>query len=266
MKAEGGGNATASTIHATPSAFRPLPSALSALAANLAAARTRIAAAAAAAGRDAEAVTLVAVTKYARDEWVRGLLELGVRDLGENRPRQLTERAETFPARSFAGDGGPVRWHQIGQVQRNKVRKLLPAAFLTHSVDSAKLLSAIDRTADEEGLTPQVLLQANVSGEASKSGFAPDELRDLFAARLDRFPHLNVRGLMTMAPAAVPGEVDRIARPVFAGLRDLRDELGGSEALPILSMGMSGDFEAAIAEGATHVRLGSVLYDGLDEG
>ena len=238
---------------------------------NLAAARARIAAAATAAGRDPGAVTLVAVTKYARDEWVRGLLELGVRDLGENRPQQLTERAETFPARSFAGDGGPVRWHQIGQVQRNKVRKLLPAAFLTHSVDSEKLLSAIDRTACEEGPVfhgdwPEVLLQANVSGEASKSGFAPDELRDLFAAGLDRFPHLNVRGLMTMAPAADSEEVDAVARPVFAGLRDLRDELGGGEALPILSMGMSGDFEAAIAEGATHVRLGSVLYAGLGGG
>ncbi|NNJ26670.1 YggS family pyridoxal phosphate-dependent enzyme [Alienimonas chondri] len=225
---------------------------------NLSAARRRIAAAATAAGRDPGDVTLVAVTKYARDEWVRGLLDLGVRDLGENRPQQLTERADLLPA------DPPVRWHQIGQVQRNKVRKLLPAAFLTHSVDSEKLLAAIDRIAGEEGLTPQVLLQANVSGEDSKSGFTPNELRALFAAGFDRFPHVRVRGLMTMAPAAESDEVDAVARPVFAGLRELRDELGGSERLPVLSMGMSGDFEPAIAEGATHVRLGSLLYAGLD--
>ena len=220
---------------------------------NLAAARDRIAAAAAAAGRDPADVTLVAVTKYATPEQVRGLLDLGVRDLGENRPRQLEERAAELTA------DPPVRWHQIGQVQRNKVRKLLPAACLTHSVDSEKLLAAIDRVAGEEGLRPKVLLQANVTGEATKSGFAPDALRELFAAGLDRFPRVSVRGLMTMAPAADPGEVDAVARPAFAALRELRDELGGEDALPILSMGMSGDFEAAISEGATHVRLGSVL-------
>ncbi|MFH5804796.1 YggS family pyridoxal phosphate-dependent enzyme [Alienimonas sp. DA493] len=225
---------------------------------NLAAVRDRIAAAATAAGRDPDAVTLVAVTKYARDEWVRGLLDLGVRDLGENRPQQLTERAERFAA------DPPVRWHQIGQLQRNKVQKLLPAAFLTHSVDSEKLLARIERVAAEDGRAPAVLLQANVSGEESKSGFTPDALRDLFAAGLDRFPHVTVRGLMTMAPAAAPDAVEAVARPTFAGLRELRDELGGAEPLPILSMGMSGDFEPAIAEGATHVRLGSVLYEGLD--
>ncbi|QDT15261.1 YggS family pyridoxal phosphate-dependent enzyme [Alienimonas californiensis] len=233
---------------------------MDALAANLAAVRERIAAAATAAGRAPDAVTLIAVTKYARDEWVRGLLDLGVRDLGENRPQQLTERAETFTAQP------PVRWHQIGQLQRNKVQKLLPAAFLTHSVDSETLLARIERVAAEEGLVPAVLLQANVSGEDSKSGFTPDALRALWDAGLDRFPHVRVRGLMTMAPAAAPDAVEAVARPVFAGLRTLRDELGGAEALPMLSMGMSGDFEPAIAEGATHVRLGSVLYAGLAEG
>ena len=234
---------------------------LSPLQSNLAAVRERIAAAAIAAGREPDGVTLVAVTKYADDAQVRGLLGLGVRDLGENRPQQLVERAERF------AEDPPVRWHQIGQLQRNKVRKLLPAARLTHSVDSEKLLAAIDRVAGEEGPVfpdggPAVLLQANVSGEASKSGFAPDALRRLWERGPDRFPHVAVRGLMTLAPAAEPGGVEAVARPVFAGLRELRDELGGAGRLPILSMGMSGDFEAAIAEGATHVRLGSVLLDG----
>ncbi len=147
------------------------------------------------------------MTKYARDEWVRDLLDLGVRDLGENRPQQLTERAA-----AFASDP-PVRWHQIGQLQRNKVRKLLPAASLTHSVDGEKLLSAINRVAGEEDLNPAVLLQVNVSGEESKGGFTPDAVRDLFAAgppcgSNGRFPHVIVRGLMTMAPAAEPDDVD----------------------------------------------------------
>jgi pyridoxal phosphate enzyme (YggS family) len=232
---------------------------LSPLAANLAAARERIAAAATAAGREPSEVTLVAVTKYARNAWVRGLLDLGVRDLGENRPQQLAERAAAFCAQP------PVRWHQIGQVQRNKVRKLLPATALTHSIDSEKLLATVDRVAGEEGLRPAVLLQVNVSGEDSKGGFTPDALRALWDAGLDRFPHTTVRGLMTMAPAATPETVDAVARPAFAGLRQLRDELGGPDVWPILSMGMSGDFEPAIAEGATHVRLGSLLYAGLED-
>lgn len=153
-----------------------------------------------------------------------------------------------------------MRWHQIGQVQRNKVRKLLPAAALVHSVDSEKLLAAVDNAAGEENRTARVLLQANVTGEASKNGFAPDALRELWDRGPDRFPHVEIRGLMTMAPLAeTPAAVDALARPAFAALRELRDELGGPDRLPILSMGMSGDFEAAVAEGSTHVRLGSVL-------
>ena len=239
---------------------------MSAVAENLAAARDRVAAAARAAGRDPAAVTLVAVTKYATDEQVAALLAAGARDLGENRPRQLADRAERFAEGSDDPPG--VRWHQIGQVQRNKVRKYLPAAALTHSVDSEKLLAVLDRVAGEEGLTARVLLQANVSGEASKSGFGPDELRALWNRGADRFPHVEVRGLMTLAPLperdedrADPAAVAALARPVFAGLRELRDELGGEDRLPELSMGMSGDFEAAIAEGATLVRLGSALLN-----
>ena len=224
---------------------------------NLAAARGRLAAAAAAAGRDAADVTLVAVTKYATAEQVEALLAAGARDLGENRPLQLVERAETYAATPG------VRWHQIGQVQRNKARKLLPAVSLIHSVDSEKLLTAIDRAAGDDGPPVRVLLQANVTGEASKSGFAPDDLRELWDRGVDRFAHVEVQGLMTMAPLAeTPAEIDSLARPAFAALRALRDELGGPGRLPVLSMGMSGDFEAAIAEGSTCVRLGSALLAG----
>ena len=230
-----------------------------AVADNLTEARDRVADAARAAGRDPGDVTLVAVTKYATDEQVAALLAAGARDLGENRPRQLADRAVRY------ADTPGVRWHQIGQLQRNKVRKVVPAAHLTHSVDSDKLLAAVDRVAGEEGATARILLQVNVSGEASKSGLAPGAARRLWES-VEKYNNVRVEGLMTLAPLPDreadrenPAAVAALARPVFAGLRDLRDELAGPARLPVLSMGMSGDFEAAIAEGATHVRLGSVL-------
>jgi len=219
--------------------------------------RTRIDAACIRAGRDPAEVTLVAVTKYAPVEAVRGIVELGVVDLGESRPQQLLERAEMFDSRT---DALPVRWHQIGQLQRNKVRKVLPRVELIHSVASLKLAQAIDRIADEEGLQPRVLIEVNISGEESKEGFAPDELRELWPV-LASLGHVRIDGLMTMAPYSSDPEA---GRPVFAELRRLREELGGRAetrgSLPQLSMGMSGDFEVAIEEGATIIRPGSVLF------
>ena len=222
---------------------------------NLARVRDRVAAACHRAGRDPGGVTLVAVTKYASAEQVGAVLAAGVRDLGENRPQQLEERAGLYAASS-----PPVRWHQIGQVQRNKAKKVVAHAHLTHSADSERLLVVLDRAAADCGAPASVLLQINVSGEDSKSGFTPDAARDLWATDpAARFPHLRFRGLMTMAPAADDPDA---ARPTFAGLRTLRDELAGEDpsVLPELSMGMSGDFEPAIEEGATIVRVGSVLF------
>ena len=219
---------------------------------NLARVRDRLAAACGRAGRSADGVTLVGVTKYADTAAVRDLLAAGVRDLGEARPRQLAERADLF-----AAEPDPVRWHLIGHLQRNKVRRVLGRCDRIHSADSVRLLDACDRIAAEESLDPpRVLLEVNVSGEAAKDGFAPDGLRRAWPAIAD-LAHLRVTGLMTMAPHADDPEA---ARPVFAALRGLRDELGGVDRLPELSMGMSGDFEVAVEEGATHVRLGSVLF------
>jgi len=218
---------------------------------NLARVQQRIAAACQRSGRDPAAITLVAVTKYADPAWIPPLLSLGLRDLGENRPQQLVTRAISLP---------DARWHLIGQLQRNKVRSVLPHTVLIHSVDSLRLLERISDIAGELGLSTRVLLQINVSGEESKQGFTPDDLRrDWPAAR--SLPHVQIDGLMTMAPLEDNPE---LARPSFRGLRNLRDELQHDTALPHLSMGMSHDMDVAIEEGATLIRIGSALFEGLE--
>ena len=199
---------------------------------------------------------MVAVTKYAAVEWVRELVNLGQTTLGESRPQQLVERA---------GQLGPeIEWHLIGTLQRNKVRAVLPHVSLIHSVDSLKLLERIDAVATELGLKPRVLLQVNVSGEASKQGFGPDDLLENWITIAAR-QHVTIAGLMTMAPLVDDPE---LARPTFVGLRQLRDELRRRTAdpalLPELSMGMSNDFEIAIEEGTTLYRIGSLLFEGLE--
>lgn len=217
--------------------------------------KERIAAACARAGRDPQSVRLIGVTKYTELGWVRVLHELGVEDLGESRPQQLVQRAEELPA--------SIRWHLIGHLQRNKVDLVLPRVEWIHSVDSVRLLERIQEVARKKSLRPRVLLEVNVSGEVAKDGFSPAELRDAWPKMLESSP-VEIHGLMTMAPldADLP-----MTRTVFAGLRTLRDELaemsGGANPLPELSMGMSGDFEIAIEEGATMIRLGSSLFEGL---
>ncbi len=224
---------------------------------NLAAMRDRIACAARAAGRPPESVRLVAVTKQVDEAVARELVALGVTDLGESRPQELWRKRDLVPEL--------VRWHLIGPLQRNKARRTLPLVHLIHSVDSVDLLDRLDDLAVELNLQPSVLLEVNVSGESAKHGFDTNEL----AAAVERVAELQrvkVVGLMTMA-AYHPDP--RHARPTFAALREWRDRLA-REAPPNcrlaeLSMGMSGDFEAAIAEGATIVRIGSALFSESDE-
>jgi pyridoxal phosphate enzyme (YggS family) len=222
------------------------------IAENLARIRARIDAACRRSGRDPSDVLLLAVTKSARLEWIEALVALGVRDLGESRPQQLLERAERI--------GAPVRWHLVGHLQRNKVRKVLPVAQCLHSIDSLPLAMRIDDLSTELGLRPRLLLEANVSGEASKDGFTPEQLADDWAA-LRALSHVEVAGLMTMAPFSEEPEDSRIP---FRRLRELRDRLTalpGSPPLVELSMGMSGDFEVAIEEGATMIRVGTSLFE-----
>lgn len=219
---------------------------------NLASVEQRIQQACQRAGRRREEVTLVAITKYVGAETARMLLDLGVRDLGENRPQELWAKAEAVPE---------ARWHLVGHLQRNKIARTLPLVHRIHSVDSLRLLDALEGQAPERGV--DVLLEFNLSGEASKTGFAP-EAWDAVLARLDSLRKVRVHGLMTMAGLnAGPDEV----RKTFARLRLMRDRyremVRDAAAWPELSMGMSGDFEVAIEEGATLVRIGSALFEGL---
>ena len=222
---------------------------------NLHRVRERIVSACARAGRSPDEVTLIAVTKYAELDWVRGLIDLGVTDLGESRPQQLVARAEQLPPH--------VRWHQIGHLQRNKADILLPVAARIHSVDSLRLIEHLAKSATKFGCRPRLLLEVNVSGEASKDGFNVEELLAAWPLILEH-DSLTIDGLMTMAPLEDDPEA---ARPAFRGLRELRDRLrdasGGRCLLPDLSMGMSGDFEIGIEEGATMIRVGSSLFEGL---
>ncbi len=206
--------------------------------------------------RTIDSVTFVAVTKYARTEWVHALVSLGCTHFAESRSQQLDERAPQFPDH--------LHWHFIGPLQRNKVRRTIKHTCLIHSIDSLKLLSSIGRIAAETGLEPHVLIEVNLSREPNKKGFTPEELLNNWNT-ICEVPHVKVEGLMTMASHSADPE---LARPVFRELAQLRDQLQTvsppSIQLKELSMGMSGDFEIAIEEGSTLVRIGSALYTGLD--
>jgi pyridoxal phosphate enzyme (YggS family) len=229
------------------------------LAERLRAVRERIAAACARAGRPPDGVTLVAVTKTVPVQVAALLPELGVRDLGENRPQELWRKAAVLPA--------PVRWHLIGHLQRNKIERTLWQVDMIHSVDSLRLLEAVEAEAARQAVRQSrgvsVLLEVNASGEASKHGFAPEDVPAL-AKQINLLHNVRVRGLMTMAAYDANPEK---SRPTFALVRQLRDRLRAEVApahpLDHLSMGMSNDFEVAIEEGATLVRLGTVLFEGL---
>lgn len=217
---------------------------------NLKRVQQRIAATCERVGRAADEVQLVAVTKYSSMEEVRALIACGHQILGESRPQQLAARANEL-------NDASIEWHMIGHLQRNKVRQTVPHAKLIHSVDSLRLLQQIDQVGEELNSQPSLLLQVNVSGEEAKHGFSPKELREEWSS-IQEFQNVKICGLMTMAPLT---EHDHEIRQTFGGLRLLRDELDPqTTALHDLSMGMSNDFEIAIEEGATLIRLGSVLF------
>jgi pyridoxal phosphate enzyme (YggS family) len=203
-------------------------------------------------------VTLVAVTKTVSPEIAALLPALGILDLGESRPQELWRKASHLSKMAV-----PVRWHQVGHLQRNKIEATLPLVHLIHSVDSVRLLNALDQEAAKQQRTAVVLLEVNVSGEASKHGFSPAEIPAL-VKRVGDLKHVQVTGLMTMA--ALESEPER-CRATFAELRGLRDRFRANFPAPHnlrhLSMGMTNDFEVAIEEDATLIRLGTVLFEGL---
>lgn len=202
-------------------------------------------------GRRPEDVQLIAVTKYVGLETTRAVLDIGIEHIGENRVQEAVPKYEEL------GERGT--WHFIGHLQRNKVKDVLGRFTYIHSLDRHSLAKELSKRAKQRDLTVNCLLQVNVAGEESKFGLAPGELTE-FARAVAEMPHLRIVGLMTMAPFVNnPEEV----RPVFRQLRSLRDELYALELPHIgvleLSMGMSNDYTVAVEEGATIVRLGSVL-------
>lgn len=226
------------------------------LAANLGKCREHIAAAAARAGRDAEDITLVTVTKYVDSEVMRVLYELGIRHFGENRSREAVKKKRALE------DLEGVKIHFIGHLQRNKVRQTLENCCSVHSLDSRRLLMELEKRLQDPAMPrPEIYVEVNIAGEKSKTGLPALELPGLLQD-ISGCPNVarELTGLMTIPPYSdKPGD----SRPFFSSLRKLRDQFVSSGLLPPgsgLSMGMSSDFEMAIEEGATVVRIGSAIY------
>ncbi len=217
-----------------------------------------VARAAADAGRDLAEVTVVGVSKYVDADVTADVVAAGLCDLGEARPQQLWAKAAD---ERLAPD--LVRWHLIGHLQRNKTERTVPLCQLLHSIDSDRILAAVDQAAARAGKRQAILLEVNCSGDFQKHGLPPSRIREL-VEHAQALSHIDLQGLMTMA--AREGGAG-VARSNFADLRELRDRLRGETGvpLPILSMGMSGDFREAILEGATHVRIGTALWTGIDQ-
>ncbi len=222
---------------------------MSGIAAQLAEVKNRVAESCHNAGREVSGVKLVAVSKTFPAGDIRKAIEAGQTCFGESRFQEAEPKIAMLP------EG--LEWHFIGSVQRNKVRKILPLFGCIHAIDSLKLATYTSQVAGELGLSPEVFLQVNLAGEESKGGFSAKDLRAAMV-RLMALPEIRIKGLMTIPPDSGNGE----ARKWFCGLRELRDALEAdfSTSLPFLSMGMSGDYEAAILEGATHVRVGSSIF------
>lgn len=221
------------------------------VASNLAEVRERIARAAVAAGRDPGSVRLVAVSKKHGPERVREAYEAGQRAFGENYAQELTAKAEAL------ADLGEIEWHFIGHLQTNKARVVAAHVHVVHTIDSAALARELGKRAAKSGRPAPmpVLIEVNVAGEAQKAGAAPSEIDEVMKAIAGQ-PSLALRGLMTMPPA----DDLEAARKVFATLVSLRNLHGGAARLPELSMGMSHDLEAAVACGATLVRVGTAIF------
>ena len=247
--------------------------------------RERVREAARSAGRHPGEIAVVAVTKYASIDVIREAIGLGQVDFGENRVQQLVQRAaqvEEYLSRrrqlpEAAGDGAhpaAVRWHMIGHLQRNKVRKAVEICRLIHGVDSLRVAEEIQAVSARREHPVEVLVQVNVAGEASKSGVAAAAARHL-VDQIDTMVNVRPRGLMCMAPLGADGVAKpELARRTFERCRELFEDIrsagSGGERFDLLSMGMSGDFETAIACGANLVRVGSAIFgegpaDGADE-
>ena len=223
----------------------------------LAALRARVRNAAARGGRSAEEVTLLGVAKSTPSSRVIAAVRAGLRDVGENYLQEAAARRSDLARQLAESDTAPPRWHFIGRLQRNKARAVAQLFDAVHTLDRRELGDALERHAAAAGRTIDALVQVNTSGETQKGGAAPETVPDLVAAGA-AWPHVRITGLMAIPAASDDPER---TRPAFAMLRALRDSLRGAHpALVELSMGMSGDFEVAIEEGATIIRVGTALF------
>ncbi|MCI5604469.1 MAG: YggS family pyridoxal phosphate-dependent enzyme [Clostridia bacterium] len=225
------------------------------IAENLCEVEKRIAAAAKKSGRKREDITLVAVTKTHPAEMMNEAIDLGVTDIGENKPQEVRDKYEFVK---------PVKWHLIGHLQTNKVKYIIDKVSLIHSVDSIKLMDEIERQAQKHHIIMDILIQVNISGEESKSGIRPEEL-NLLLSHAGKLNHVKVKGLMTIAPKTDNPEENILhfdnMRQLFV---DTSKNICDNVSMQYLSMGMSGDYETAIECGANMVRIGSAVFGARD--
>lgn len=213
--------------------------------------RERIKRAAESAGRNAEDITLVAVTKTHGPDVINEAIDLGVTDIGENKVQEIVRKYDAVK---------PVRWHLIGHLQTNKVKYIIDKVAMIHSVDSIHLMDEIERQAEKHNLTMDILIQVNISGEESKFGISPDEI-DTFLEHASCLKYVKIKGLMTILPKNDNPMNNRLH---FVNINKLYLDISGKKydnvSMECLSMGMSGDFEQAIPEGANMVRIGSAIF------
>ena len=204
------------------------------------------------AGRDRSEVTLIAVSKTKPVETLQEAYDLGVRIFGENKVQEMADKYEVLPK--------DIRWHLIGHLQRNKVKYIIDKAVLIHSVDSLRLAQTIEKEAEKHNLTAHILIEVNVAREESKFGIFPEDLESL-VDEIAKLPHIQVDGLMTIAPFVPDPEENR---PVFRELRKLSVDISAKKVdnvnMSVLSMGMTNDYQVAIEEGATMVRVGTGIF------
>ncbi len=215
--------------------------------------KNRINAACERTGRNPEEVTLIAVSKTKPNEMIQTLYDHGVREFGENKVQEMSAKEEALPK--------DIEWHLIGHLQRNKVKYIIDKAALIHSVDSMRLAETINAEAVKKNVTANILIEVNVAQEETKFGVSMEEVLPLIEKISVTCPNIRIRGLMTIAPYVEDPEENR---GIFRNLQKLSVDIDGKNinnvSVDILSMGMSNDFEVAVEEGATHVRVGTSIF------
>ena len=208
------------------------------------------------AGRERSEVTLIAVSKTKPVSDIRQAMDLGIRVFGENKVQEIRDKTAEITE--------PLEWHMIGHLQANKVKYLPGVVCMIHSVDNKKLADVIEKQAAKHDIKMDVLIEVNMAGEDTKFGISPEEAED-FVKEISGLEHLNIRGLMTIAPYTDDSESNRV---YFKGLRELKDRINALNIpgvnMDTLSMGMTGDYEVAIEEGATFVRVGTGIFGERD--